>query len=113
MKGRTRKKSPKRRWSDPGQLGLFDAVKTRARARAGAATTPKAMRLKSADAERPAVLTPREAARYLNVSASTLKHWRAKKIGPVWRKRGARLIAYFPADLDAFLRENANAVTPR
>lgn len=113
MKGRTRKKSPKKCWSDPGQLGLFDAIETRARARASSAKTPKAMRLKAALVERPTVLTPREAARYINVSESTLKNWRAKKIGPAWRKRGARLIAYFPADLDAFLRENVHARMPR
>jgi excisionase family DNA binding protein len=113
MKGRTRKKSPKKRWIDPGQLGLFDAIETRAGAGSDSAKAPKAMRSRAALVERPAVLTPREAAHYLNVSASTLKNWRAKNFGPAWRKRGARLIAYFPADLDAFLRENANPRTQR
>jgi excisionase family DNA binding protein len=53
------------------------------------------------------VLTPREAAAYLKVAVSTLKSWRAKKLGPAWRRRGARLVCYFPADLDAFLRRGA------
>ncbi len=117
MAGRARKKSPRKRWSDPGQLGLFDAAEQRppARAAARAASTkaPKGKRSRAAPVERPAVLTPREAALYLNVSESTLKNWRAKDIGPAWRNRGARLIAYFPADLDLFLREKATARTPR
>ncbi|HCK84782.1 MAG TPA: hypothetical protein DHW63_09785 [Hyphomonadaceae bacterium] len=117
MAGRTRKKSPKKRWTDPGQLGLFDAAETRPSARAAARTAstkaPKAKRSRATQVDRAIVLTPREAALYLNVSGSTLKNWRAKNIGPAWRKRGARLIAYFPADLDAFLRENASSHTPR
>lgn len=55
----------------------------------------------------PAVLSPREAAAYLNVSASTLKAWRRQDIGPAWRRRGARLISYFLADLDVLLQASA------
>lgn len=108
MKGRTRRKSPKKRWSDPGQLGLFDAIEAHSSVRQGSGAastkTSKAKRSRAAPVEHPVVLTPREAAGYLNVSESTLKNWRAKNIGLAWRKRGARLIAYFPADLDLFLR---------
>jgi hypothetical protein len=53
------------------------------------------------------VLDPRETARYLGVSVSTLKLWRAKKIGPRWTIRGARLIGYRPADLEQFLELNS------
>lgn len=57
--------------------------------------------------ERPVVFSPREAAQYLGVSVSTLKLWRAQKIGPKWTKRGARLIGYRPADLEQFLDDNS------
>ncbi|NJO35895.1 MAG: helix-turn-helix domain-containing protein [Rhodospirillales bacterium] len=61
----------------------------------------------STKTERPVVFSPREAAQYLGVSVSTLKLWRAQKIGPRWSKRGARLIAYRPADLEQFLDDNS------
>jgi hypothetical protein len=106
MAGRGRKKPAKRRWSDPSQLALFDA-NDGDRAGAGPSkakqSTPKPRSQRKLATEGAVVLNPREAAIYLNVSISTLKSWRAKKIGPAWRKRGARLISYFPADLDAFL----------
>jgi DNA-binding transcriptional regulator YiaG len=53
------------------------------------------------------VLGPSEAAQYLGVSVSTLKNWRAKNIGPKWTLRGARLVAYRPADLEKFLDDNS------
>jgi DNA-binding transcriptional regulator YiaG len=53
------------------------------------------------------VLNPYEAAQYLGVSVSTLKNWRAKSIGPKWTMRGARLVAYRPADLEKFLDDNS------
>ena len=117
MARRGQKKSPKKRWTDPGQLGLFDTAEKRDAQRA----TPRPATQKSSNAkgskttlvDRPVVLSPREAARYLGISESTLKNWRVKKIGPAWRKRGARLIAYFPADLDGFLRANDKIRTPR
>jgi hypothetical protein len=46
------------------------------------------------DTSAPRVLTASEAARYLNLSIATLKSWRAKKTGPAFVKRGARLIGY-------------------
>ena len=113
MTRRARKKSPHKRWSDPGQLGLFDATEARAPARNAAPAKqprpPKSSRAKPAPSptpERAVVLSPREAAQYLGVSVSTLKAWRAKKIGPKWSMRGARLVAYRPADLERFLDQN-------
>ena len=113
MTRRARKKSPHKRWSDPGQLGLFDAADTRAPARNGAPTKrPKSLQTgharpaPSPPPERAVVLSPREAALYLGVSVSTLKAWRAKKIGPKWSMRGARLVAYRPADLERFLDDS-------
>jgi hypothetical protein len=95
------------RRSDPGQLSLFETREQRAPpAKAAAASCPKPKRATALLIERP-VLSPREAAAYLNVAVSTLKSWRAKQIGPAWSRRGARLICYFPADLDAFLRRGA------
>lgn len=114
MTRRARKKSPHKRWSDPGQLGLFDAAETRAPARNAAPAKPakppqsgRAKRAPSPAPDRPVVLSPREAALYLGVSVSTLKAWRAKKIGPKWSMRGARLVAYRPADLERFLDQNS------
>ncbi len=104
MASRKRKKAPKRLQSDPRQLALF-AVDAPAVPKVLKMRTPKPLR--SCVPDRPAVLTPREAALYLNVSVSTLKNWRAKKIGPAWRMLGARLIAYRPADLERFLEESA------
>jgi hypothetical protein len=43
----------------------------------------------------------------LGVSVSTLKLWRAQKIGPRWTKCGARLIGYRPADLEQFLDDSS------
>jgi predicted DNA-binding transcriptional regulator AlpA len=55
------------------------------------------------------VFSPREAAQYLGVSVSTLKLWRAQKVGPKWTKRGARLIGYRPSDLEQFLNDNSKS----
>jgi hypothetical protein len=114
MARRRGKKSPQKRGSDPGQLGLFDALDARTSERAATpARQPKQQRARRAKPppnpapERPIVLSPREAAQYLSVSESTLKAWRAKKIGPKWTMRGARLIAYRPADLERFLDQNS------
>lgn len=94
----------RRRRGDPGQLTLFEAPEHRAGPTPAAQLRVKATkRVLAPRVERPVVLSPRDAAAYLNVAVSTLKSWRAKNIGPAWRRRGARLICYFPADLDAFL----------
>lgn len=99
-----------RRRSDPGQLNLFEDREQRPPRRPAAkAALVKAARAKATPAEPPSVLSPREAAAYLRVSVATLKSWRAKKIGPPWRRRGARLVSYFPADLEAFLRDGARS----
>lgn len=114
MARRGRKNSRKKGRSDPGQLGLFDAIEsapTRAAARPAAQAKPaRRVRTQASDstaATRPVVLDARTAAQYLGVSVSTLKSWRAKKIGPRWTMRGARLIGYRPADLEHFLDENS------
>ncbi len=114
MARRASKKSPKTGSALPGQLGLFDAIEAPQKARAPAAAKPMkrapravAPPASSSKSERPVVLNPREAAQYLGVSVSTLKLWRAQKIGPKWTKRGARLIAYRPADLEQFLDDNS------
>lgn len=113
MARRAGKKSPKTGSVLAGQLGLFDGIEAPQKARAPAAAKPmkRARRAVSPPAastksERSVVLNPREAAQYLGVSVSTLKLWRAQKIGPKWTKRGARLIAYRPADLEQFLDDN-------
>jgi len=94
------------RREDPNQLSLLDykppakvampGAKARAPRHAGATAMSDA-------APMPNVLTPKQAAAYLNLSLATLKSWRAKKTGPVFVKRGARLIGYKPADLDAYM----------
>jgi len=107
MAKRRRKTPPKRHRDDPRQLALFDAPVTPARppkAAPAPAHTPR--RAVASTREQAVLLTTREAAHYLKVSVSTLKNWRAKKIGPAWRMRGARLIAYLPADLERFLGQD-------
>lgn len=99
-------RSRKRR-GDPGQLNLFEAPEQREGRKPATPLRVKMKRAVAPRVERPAVLSPRDAAAYLNVAVSTLKSWRAKNIGPAWRRRGARLICYFPADLDAFLERGA------
>lgn len=99
------KRQPSRR-VDPNQLSLLDykppanaattSRKTKAPRHTGATAIADA-------ATMPNVLTPKQAATYLNLSLATLKSWRAKKTGPVFVKRGARLIGYKPADLDAYM----------
>jgi hypothetical protein len=90
-------------------MGLFDALEATpaapARMRRAKAVKQK---LESVEASpRPVVLSPRGAAQYLGVSVSTLKNWRAKKMGPGWVMRGARLIAYRPVDLEHFLEQHS------
>lgn len=94
---------------DPRQMGLFDKVETAsaAPARMPRARSTKAKAARIGAPERPVVLSPGEAAQYLGVSVSTLKNWRAKNIGPKWTLRGARLVAYRPADLEKYLDDNS------
>lgn len=107
MASSTRGPRSRKRRADPGQLNLFD-VPGEASAPRPLASAPFRARSKRANREigAPRILTPQEAAQYLNVAVSTLKSWRAKKIGPAWRRRGARLVFYFQEDLDAFLRRD-------
>ncbi|MBL8544099.1 MAG: helix-turn-helix domain-containing protein [Hyphomonadaceae bacterium] len=106
MASRKRGSRTRKRRGDPGQLNLFDAPveEARARAKRAAPLRVKTKRLKAASVERSVAFSPQEAATYIGVTVSTLKSWRAKKIGPKWTHRGVRLICYFPEDLDAFLR---------
>lgn len=114
MAKRTPRKSPGKRAKqeapDPRQLGLFDAADTPIeRTTPGVKQTSiaRTKRARSSIVERPVVLSAREAAQYLGVSVSTLKSWRAKNIGPRSIKRGARLVAYRPADLERFLDDSS------
>lgn len=93
---------------DPRQMGLFDTLEAThaAPARMQRAKAAKQRPETVLAAPRPVVLSAREAAHYLGVSVSTLKNWRAKKLGPKWTMRGARLIAYGPADLEHFLEQH-------
>jgi|SRR5690606_254823 hypothetical protein len=106
MASRKRGSRTRKRRGDPGQLNLFDPPvdKAPARTKRAAPLRVKAKRIKAPPVERSVVFSPQEASTYLGVRVSTLKSWRAKKIGPKWTRRGARLVCYFPEDLDAFLR---------
>ena len=106
MASRKRGSRTRKRRSDPGQLNLFDAPgeKAPARTKRPAPLQVRAKQLKASSVERSVAFSPQEASTYLGVTVSTLKSWRAKKIGPKWTRRGARLVCYFPEDLDAFLR---------
>ena len=102
----TQGKRKSRPRGDPNQLSLLD-YKPPAKA-ASPIVKAKAVRHAGTSAmtntaTAPNVLTPKQAAAYLNLSLATLKSWRAKKTGPVFVKRGARLIGYKPADLDAYM----------
>lgn len=47
----------------------------------------------------PALLTPKEAAAFLQVSEKTLEKWRTKGIGPKFRRLGHRTVRYLQNDL--------------
>ncbi|UPT63851.1 MAG: helix-turn-helix domain-containing protein [Hyphomonadaceae bacterium JAD_PAG50586_4] len=106
MASRKRGSRTRKRRGDPGQLNLFDTPGEKAPVpiKRAAPLRVKAKRLKAPSVERSVAFSPQEASTYLGVTVSTLKSWRAKKIGPKWTRRGARLVCYFPEDLDAFLR---------
>jgi predicted DNA-binding transcriptional regulator AlpA len=53
----------------------------------------------------PAVLDDVQAGEYVGVSASTLRKWRIRGVGPRWCKLG-RMVRYRIADLDDWLIEN-------
>ncbi|UPT63040.1 MAG: helix-turn-helix domain-containing protein [Hyphomonadaceae bacterium JAD_PAG50586_4] len=91
---------------DPRQMGLFDTLEA-APSRMQRKRAAKVKAVRTGAPERPVVLSPGQAAQYLGVSVSTLKNWRAKNIGPKWTLRGARLVAYRPADLEKYLDDNS------
>lgn len=93
---------------DPRQMPIFDLLEPGLKPPT-AAKPKRPKRSPPATTMRPAVLTPAEAAAYLNVKPATLKSWRAKGVGPAFVKRAARLIGYTPAALDAYLAQT----TPR
>lgn len=109
MATRKRGSRTSKRRGDPGQMNLFDVAREPAQTRAKPASPlrARAKRIRAPSIEKSVTLSPREASIYLGVAVSTLKSWRAKKIGPKWTHRGARLVCYFPEDLDAFLRRGA------
>jgi predicted DNA-binding transcriptional regulator AlpA len=47
----------------------------------------------------PALLTPKDAAAFLQLSAKTLEKWRSKGIGPKFRRMGHRTVRYSQDDL--------------
>ena len=111
MADKKRTKKPRRRNTDPRQLPLFADALNGWNEKTQAATPKRAPRRASKRAspiDRPAILTPAEAAIYLNVSMSTLKSWRAQNKGPKWRYRAARLVGYLPAALDEYLSSAAD-----
>ena len=75
-------------------MNLFDAVGEPAQMRSKSATPlrARAKRIRAPSIEKSVTLSPREVATYLGVAVSTLKSWRAKKIGPKWTHLGARLL---------------------
>lgn len=89
---------------DPRQMSIFDLLESGSKPPL-VAKPKRTKRAPPAAAMRPAVLTPAEAAAYLNIKPATLKSWRAKGVGPAFVKRAARLIGYTPAALDAYLAQ--------
>ncbi len=73
----------RKRRGDPGQLNLFDAPERKAAPKPAAPLRVKTKRVLAPRVERPVVLSPRDAAAYLNVAVSTLKSWRAKNMDQV------------------------------
>jgi hypothetical protein len=108
-KGKGGTKVRPRRRSDPRQLSLFESREQLPPPRSQPPKPPaaKSKRAKVSSVDGPAILTPPEAAHYLNVKVSTLKKWRSINFGPPARMRGARLVGYLPADLEAFVQQRA------
>ena len=55
------------------------------------------------------VLRPDEAARFLNMSKSTLAKMRMQGIGPAFAKLGSKIVVYRVADLDAWIDRGRSA----
>lgn len=58
-----------------------------------------------------ALLTPEEAARFLNIKARTLEKWRQKGTGPAYHRLGTRCVRYSLSDLQAWLQGHRSAST--
>lgn len=52
------------------------------------------------------LLTAKEAAELLGLSAITLANWRSQRKGPRYHKVGARAVRYLRADLAAFIGDD-------
>ncbi len=50
------------------------------------------------------LLSPEEAAAYLNMSPDTLANWRSSKEGPKFHKPAKKKIYYFREDLDSWIK---------
>jgi hypothetical protein len=104
-------KTKRSRIRAPVQLSLFDLMAApnmgpdAPAAGTRPSSNPRPRRPAKPAVDKPAVLTPAEAATYLNIKPATLKSWRAKGVGPAFVKRAARLIGYTPAALDAYLAQ--------
>jgi excisionase family DNA binding protein len=48
-------------------------------------------------------MTPKQAARYIGVTESTLRLWRSQGEGPCYFRAGEKLIRYRRADLDLWI----------
>lgn len=57
------------------------------------------------------LMRPKEAARYLRVSVSTLARWRVAGDGPNFSKAGPRAIIYSRESLDLWLRQRTHSST--
>ena len=58
--------------------------------------------------DQPKLLTPEQAASFLNVSQATLENYRRKAIGPKYHRLGHRTIRYLQSDLEAWLEKLAS-----
>jgi hypothetical protein len=61
------------------------------------------MRTTQVSTMHPDRLKPKEAAKYIRVSLSTLAKWRMRKKGPPYHRCGTRLIYYIVREVDAWL----------
>jgi hypothetical protein len=78
------------------------------RRRHGAALRRIKMQQQATTNAAPRYIDDRAAARYLNVSTSTLAKWRMRGFGPTFHRFGA-LIRYTIADLDAYAEQSRSA----
>jgi predicted DNA-binding transcriptional regulator AlpA len=56
-------------------------------------------------------LSEREAARYVGVSPSVFRLWRAQGTGPAYFRAGSKLIRYLRRDLDGWIEARLNQPT--